>query len=93
MHGAIRGLKKFFDCFHNLCAAVLVCQRFETTFITRDAIDETAIPQVLDEDVQFGRVVKGKVGVGDERTQLLVVYKDLVVCKGGKFSLSWVGGD
>lgn len=77
--GAVRGQELFHDGFDELGAFILVGKRGLTAFVSGDPVDICGVFEVVDEYVDFRRVVKGRSMVGDVGAKLQVVTHELGV--------------
>lgn len=78
-HWAVGRVEIFLESLNNLRSTILVGLGVVATFFACDTSKVCAVLSVGDEDFHFRKVVEGGRGVLDERTELEIVNKELVV--------------
>ena len=93
VHGAVRGHEMTHNGFKKLGANIARREDRVAGFSTGDTLNKVGVLHIVDEDIDFLRVIEGRGSVLDERSKLKVVTEELSVVKEVEVALAGIIGD
>ena len=93
VQGTVRCHEVTHDGFKKLGANIARCKDRIATFSTGDTLNKFGVLHIVDEDIDFLRVIEGRGSVLDERSKLKVVTEELSVVKKVEIALAGIIGD